>query len=94
MCGSSGDNFVDIMKKMPKVTVVGRPTLGILDYSNCCTAELGDYEFLYPTSRNLAVDEGKGMTDKGVLPDVYIPWTPEHLVKDVDLEKALQLLEA
>lgn len=94
MCGSSGDNFVDTMKKMPKVTVVGRPTLGILDYSNCCTAELGDYEFLYPTSRSLAVDDGKGMTDEGVLPDVYIPWTPEHLIKDVDLEKALQLLEA
>ena len=93
MCGSSGDNFVDLMKKMPKVTVVGRPTLGILDYANCCTADFGDFSLLYPTSRWLALDAGKGMTDKGVLPDVFVPWTPKHLERDVDLEVALQLLK-
>ena len=92
-CGSSGDNFVDIMKKMPKVTVIGRPTLGILDYSNCCVADFGDYELCYPTSRSLAIDAGCGMTDKGVLPDMEVPWTPEHLESDIDLEVALDYLE-
>ena len=91
-CGSSGDNFVDIMKKMPKVTVIGRPTLGILDYSNCCVADFGDYELLYPTSRSLAIDAGCGMTDIGVLPDIEVPWTPEHLTRDIDLEVALSYL--
>ena len=89
-CGSSGDNFVDILKKMPKVTVIGRPTLGILDYSNCCEADFGDYALLYPTSRSLAIDAGCGMTDKGVLPDIEVVWTPEHLETDVDLERALE----
>lgn len=91
-CGSSGDNFVDIMRQMPKVTVIGRPTMGILDYSNCCVADFGDYELLYPTSRSLAVDAGLGMTDKGVLPDIEIPWTPEHIERDVDLAVALDYL--
>ena len=30
-CGSSGDNFVAVFSMFPKVTVVGRPTMGILD---------------------------------------------------------------
>lgn len=88
-CGSSGDNFVDTMKKMPKVTVLGRPTMGILDYSNCCVKDFGDYELLFPTSRDTRIDQGKGMNDKGVEPDILIPWTPEHLERDVDLEECL-----
>ena len=47
-CGSSGDNFVQMMKQFKKVTVVGRPTLGILDYSNCCTVDYGDYQLMFP----------------------------------------------
>ena len=89
-CGSSGDNFVDTMKKMPKVTVLGRPTMGILDYSNCCVKDFGDYELLFPTSRDIRIDQGKGMNDKGVEPDILIPWTPEHLERDVDLEECLK----
>ena len=91
-CGSSGDSFVDIMKRMPKVTVIGRPTLGILDYSNCCVADFGDYELCYPTSRSLAIDAGCGMTDIGVLPDIEVLWTPKHLERDIDLEVALDYL--
>ena len=88
-CGSSGDNFVDTMKKMSKVTVLGRPTMGILDYSNCCVKDFGDYELLFPTSRDTRIDQGKGMNDKGVEPDILIPWIPEHLERDVDLEECL-----
>ncbi|VUX01890.1 Peptidase family S41 [Streptococcus constellatus] len=90
-CGSSGDNFVLMMKAFDKVTVIGRPTLGILDYSNCCTVDFGDYEFVFPTSRSLAIDKGQGMKDKGVIPDVFIPWTPEQLERDIDLEECLKL---
>lgn len=92
-CGSSGDNFVSMMKQMPKVTVVGRPTLGILDYSNCVMLHFGKYYFLYPTSRSLAIDEGKGMNDVGVIPDIHIPWSEEHLQRDVDLDYVLSLIK-
>ena len=92
MCASSGENFVYLMKKSPKVTVIGRPTLGINDYSNINTIPIDQYELIFPTSRSQAIDVGKGMTDKGVVPDMLIPWTPEHLQQDVDLEKALTLV--
>lgn len=88
-CGSSGDSFVEIMSLSPKVTVVGRPTMGILDYSNLILKEYDDYIFRYPTSRLLAIDKGKHMMKHGIPVDVYIPWSPEHLKKDVDLEYIL-----
>ena len=91
-CASSGDNFVQMMRQFKKVTVVGRPTLGILDYSNCCTVDYGDFCLMFPTSRCLSVDQGKGMTDQGVLPDIEIPWTPTHFERDVDLDKCLELI--
>ena len=91
-CGSSGDNFVQMMKQFKKVTVVGRPTLGILDYSNCCTVDYGDYRLMFPTSRCLSVDQGRGMTDKGVEPDIEIPWTPAHFERDVEVDKCLELI--
>ena len=92
-CASSGDNFVKMMKDFKKVTVIGRPTLGILDYSNCCKVDYDDYFLMFPTSRWLAIDKGKGMTDKGVLPDIEVPWTPAHFERDVDLDKCLGLIE-
>ena len=91
-CASSGDNFVQMMKCFPKVTVLGRPTLGILDYSNCCQVDYGDYSLNFPTSRALALDKGQGITDKGIEPDILIPWTVEHLERDVDLERCLEMI--
>ena len=91
-CASSGDNFVQMMKQFKKVTVVGRPTLGILDYSNCCTVDYGDYRLMFPTSRCLSLDQGKGMTDQGVEPDIEVPWSPDHFERDVDLDKCLELI--
>ena len=58
-CASSGDNFVQMMKQFKKVTVVGRPTLGILDYSNCCTVDYDNFCLMFPTSRCLSVDQGE-----------------------------------
>ena len=91
-CASSGDNFVDVMRKSPKVTVVGRPTMGILDYSNCTFRSYGEYMFMYPTSRALYLDRGVQMRNHGVPVDVYVEWTPEHLTRDVDLETVLALI--
>ena len=91
-CRSSGDNFVQMMKQFKKVTVVGRPTLGILDYSNCCTVDYGEYQLMFPTSRCLSLDQGKGMTDQGVEPDIEVPWSPDHFERDVDLDKCLELI--
>ena len=92
-CASSGDAFVQDMSFSPKVTVVGRPTLGILDYSNCTMEMFDHFRMLYPTSRSGNIDVGKAMGHKGVPVDHYIPWTPMHLEKDVDLEYVLEQIK-
>lgn len=90
-CGSSGDSFVETCKYSSKVTVIGRPTLGMNDYANVAFKEWGNkFQLMYPTSKSSRVDEGKGMSGKGIQPDVYIPWTPLHLEHDIDLENAIQ----
>jgi C-terminal processing protease CtpA/Prc len=86
-CKSSGDAFVQTSKKSSKVKVIGRNTMGITDYSNGAIIDFGDYQFIYPTTK-IKKNHINGI---GVAVDVYIPWTPEHLVKDVDLERALSM---
>lgn len=89
-CASSGEAFVKNMSYSPKVRIVGRPTLGILDYSNCSVAVWDQFQMVYPTSRDGSIDSGEGMGHKGVPVDHYIPWTPVHLEKDVDMEYVLE----
>jgi C-terminal processing protease CtpA/Prc len=85
-CRSSGDSFVYLCKKSPKVKVIGRSTLGVIDYSNISFCPVGPNVIMYPTSRMNWVDEGRGLDNIGVDVDHYIPFTPRHLEHDVDLE--------
>jgi hypothetical protein len=92
-CGSSGDAFVETAALSEKVTIVGRGTAGITDYSNLAVQEWSNtFALMYPTSRSGKIDIGKGLTGKGIQPDIYIPWTPEHTERDVDLVKAIEHL--
>ena len=75
------------------MTVIGRATAGLNDYTNLTIMKWEEgFELWYPTSKLKRVDNGKGMTGIGIEPDVYIPWTPEHIHEDVDMKKALELL--
>lgn len=88
-CGSAGDIFVELAQQSSKVTVVGRPTANINTYSNLINKEWGDaYEFMYPTSKIVSDHEVKGGQ-----PDIYIPWTPEHLERDVDFEEGMRVFK-
>ena len=49
-----------------------------------------DFQFMYPTSRDSRIDHGKGLLQRGVPVDKYIPWTPEQIKKDVMLEAVLE----
>lgn len=93
-CASSGESFVETAKKSAKVTVIGRPTAGLNDYANLVVIKWQDmFELWYPTSRLSKIDQGNGMTGVGIEPDLYIPWTPEHIFEDVDLKRALVILK-
>lgn len=91
-CGSSGESFAEIASKLEKVTLIGRPTMGICDYSNLAYFDFGEYVLHYPTSRSKAIDEGRGTRGRGLQPDIYIPWTPKHIREDVDIEAAMEFL--
>ncbi len=69
-CCSAGESFVEIVSQSPKVKVIGRPTMGINDYSNCTNAVWDDFYFAYPTSRDCRIDIGKGLLSKGVPVDI------------------------
>ena len=89
-CASSGEAFVEAVSFSSKAIVVGRPTCGILDYSNCNMVQLGEFTFVYPTSRDTRIDHGLGMGQKGVQVDHYIPWTPDNIGKDPELDYILE----
>ncbi|SET01783.1 Peptidase family S41 [Oceanobacillus limi] len=94
-CGSAGDIFVYFCKKSPKVSVIGRPTMGVNDYSNLTEITWGNqFKFGYPTSRLDQLDKRDPFAEPGIKPDVYMPWTPEHIEKDVDMEEALRILHS
>lgn len=92
-CCSSGDMFVAVCKRSPKMTVVGRNTLGVTDYSNLAREDYGDFVLWYPTSRTSLIDQGMGINGKGVPVDIHLPWTPQHLEEDVDLNYVLHLIK-
>jgi len=93
-CRSSGDGFVQRVKKSPKVTVMGRATAGITDYSNCVFKKYDSYILIYPLSKASCVDKGEGILGKGNLPHIYIPWSLRHLYEDVDLREALLYIKS
>ncbi|MET3576577.1 S41 family peptidase [Bhargavaea ullalensis] len=92
-CGSAGDIFAYLCKQSPKVTMIGRPTMGVNDYSNL-SEMVWDHQFklMYATSRLTQLDSREQNAEQGIRPDVYIPWTPEHIHQDQDMEKALAML--
>lgn len=91
-CKSTGDNFVYTFGKLDKVSIVGRNTMGILDYSNLSFVSYDEYTLIYPTSRLVASKNGNVMMKKGVKVDYYIRWTPEHIQTDKDLNYVLKII--
>ena len=93
-CGSSGDSFAKLAKLSPKVTLIGRNTMGVLDYSNVAYQDLDDdFTLMYPTSRMNYIDDGLGIDNIGIPPDIEVKWSPTHLKKDMDIEMTLNIIK-
>lgn len=84
--------FARIAKDAPRATLVGRATLGNLDYSNTVAMAIEDrFIFAYPMSKTKAAAEGRGIRGKGIEPDLYVAFSPEECTRDIVLEQALNL---
>jgi|GEM_PF-617221 len=91
-CENAAEAFVEIAAKQPNVTLIGRPTMGTLDYSNCVSKVLDEgYTLTWPISKRKSVISGGGTKGKGLPVDIYIPFTAEEAVKDIILEEAIKL---
>lgn len=93
-CASSGDSFAELMSQSQKTVLIGRPTMGITDYSNCAVIRWGDCQLQYPTSRDTRIDVGKGLSHKGVPVDIQVFWTPQEFDNDIEMETAMRILQA
>lgn len=88
----AAERFAAIAKTSPRTTVVGRPTLGNLDYSNPLAMAFDNrFIFVYPMSKTKAAAEGRGMHGKGIEPQVVVDFTPEECTRDLIMERALAL---
>ena len=94
-CASASEALIELCKESPKAAVIGRPTAGVNDYSNLVIEEWeGLFELWYPTSRMAGMNKkADGEAVSIIHPDIHIPWTPTHITRDVDLEKALEFLQ-
>lgn len=94
-CASASEALIELCKESPKAAVIGRPTAGVNDYSNLVIEEWENlFELWYPTSRMAGMNEkDDGEAVSIIHPDIHIPWTPAHITRDVDLEKALEFLQ-
>jgi len=92
-CRDAGEVFVKMAADFSKVTVLGRPTMGTIDYTNSVTMVL-DQTFVlsYPMGKRGYVMDGTRYNETGLPVDIYVPWTPRECTEDVLLEKALEIL--
>ncbi len=73
-CASSTENFLLGAMQSEKVTVMGQPTAGVLDYANMRSADFPCYSLRleYATTRSRRIDLGKGIDNKGITPDIVL----------------------
>jgi len=85
-CGSSCEQFVLEARTGFRVKIVGRPTMGALDYSNLRPYRLASGRILfYATSRStrlpdMSVDAG------GIQPDILLPTPPDAAGRDAEVD--------
>ena len=90
-CRLAGEALANAVRGQKRVSLIGRPTAGMLDYTNRITIDYDDIQarFSYPISRTKEAREQKGFAFQGVPVDVYLPFTREECTKDLILEAAL-----
>ncbi len=73
-CASSTENFLLAAMQSGKVTVMGQPTAGVLDYANMRSADFPCYSLRldYATTRSRRIDVGMGVDNKGIAPDILL----------------------
>lgn len=90
-CASSCEEFVLFARQSKKVTLIGQPTGGVLDYGNLHFIDFPDPRFTigYPTSRSNRVAAGRPVDNIGIPPAIrlteadgdWVEWARQYLSK-------------
>ena len=82
--------FAKLAQKEGRATMIGRATMGNIDYSSLISVRISDTAVLtYPISISEDAAEGNGYLGRGVTPHKIIPFTAEECLEDVILKAAL-----
>ncbi len=92
-CRGAGEELAMAARNAGAV-LIGRPTLGTLDYSGLVSCALDErYVLTWPTAITRDAREGRGTMGRGIQPDVCVPWTPQECAQDVLLDTALNYIQ-
>lgn len=84
----AAETFALLAKKEGRARLVGRATMGNLDYANIITVALSErIAFSYPMTITREAKDGNGFKGRGVQPDVALPFAPEECVRDAVLAR-------
>lgn len=91
--GEGAERLAEAVMGMGKVRLVGRATLGLVDYANYLVNDYPDIKarFIYPISRTAENRAGNGYALTGLPLDVHVPFQPGECMEDAVMEEALQL---
>ncbi len=91
--GSDAERFIEAARRQGRGTVVGRNSLGALDYVRPLVRALDSaLTLVYTCGMSESAYHGRGISGTGLAPDIHIPWSPAFLTEDPDLEAALGLI--
>ena len=92
--GSDAERFIEAVRRLGRGTVVGRNTLGALDYVRPLIRPLDSaLTLVYSCGMRAEAYHGRKINGVGLAPDIHIPWSPAFLTEDPDIETALRLIQ-
>lgn len=91
--GPDAELFIEAVRRLGCGAILGRNTLGALDYVHPQARMLDDsFTLIYSCGMRAEAYHGKRINGIGLSPDIHIPWTPAFLTGDPDIESALSLI--
>lgn len=91
--GPDVELFIEAVRRLGRGIILGRNTMGALDYVHPQVRALDDsLTLIYSCGMREEAYHGNRINGIGLAPDVHIPWTPAFLTGDPDIESALRLI--
>lgn len=91
--GPDAELFIEAVRRLECGVILGRNTMGALDYVHPQARALDDsLTLVYSCGMRAEAYHGHRVSGTGLAPDVHVPWSPAFLTGDPDIESALRLI--